>query len=646
MVLPEDTQAWTHDYWALKADSIESELESQLVLLSTLAEIYRVLLLEVWSAWLLALPERLNPTWVFTDVFEQFSPETRQRIEAEFIEEHYLISQSRLRLIGPVLIGFNLLFGALDWWCLPKTYPLAWGIRIGVCGAAALVTGLAFKSAWFKRWNQWLVGGLLALAGLGTVLIMVLAQSTELGHTTYYAGLLLVSMCVCLLAGLRYPAVLLVSGVLIVSYVAAFGLKLWLQDDVGQSWLEFFNNSFFLVFCSFIGLVASNALERTLRVSFMIRYVLAHRFSDFLRVFGCLDSPRRLLQTVSRMRYQPVQLNRYLVTTYTGDRPLFLPVTQNVPLVEASEVLALQASSDTAEFPPNPSDQPASASGEENSNPFRNPFDQVIVILQRLWQRLIQGFAQPVEAKLDPELMAVFKLSYAEDYFYGSVRNMRVAVLSGIPMFLSFMVTDWVCLPETREVALLLRFLFVPLSAWIAYMSFRPAFFEKYHQPIMVSVTLFAGIGINVMIAVSKPEELGYQTYYAGLISDLFYVFSIAKLRLYNALWVGGSIVLGYVVIALTVQGIPTYSDGSVLLVNNTMALLGAFAIGTIACAQVNQTTRLDFFLMMVLAQNTKRLLEWQELDSPTPQVFWQMVRDLRYSPRKLEEFLIASLRQ
>lgn len=642
--LPEEHQHYIQDCKRQINIEERSGLDVQLTILSELLVAYKGLLLENAFDSLRTLPNRIDPKWVFENVFKRFGTRVIDTIEESFIEEHYRISLSRLRLIGPLVIVFNLIFAVLDIWCLPETYAVAWVIRTAVCILAAAVTLLGFRASFFPKFHQMIIGGLLATAGLGIILIISLSESWELGHTTYYASLLLINMCICLLAGLRYPAVLLVSGFLFFSYEVAELLNLWPLMASSEQALLFFNNSFFLLFSIVIGWTSSNALERALRISFMIRYVLSHTFRNFLQFFGG-DSPKQLLQTINQLREQPTQLSQYLAKVYTAEGEIFLPQSNAIPqLLDIPVSAALPDNSGTI-----------NEAGKQNIQPESEPFlsrlihrlFQNISAINASIQRFNRGISRLDETKLDPGIVAEFKDSFLEDYFYGSVRSMRVTALSSSFSYSVFVIADWVCLPETRMFAFSVRLLFLPIAAWLVYVSFfQIVILRHYHQLIMATIALCGGFGINLMIAFAMPQELGYQTYYAGLIMVFYYVFSITRLRFVNAALVGISIVVGYVIIALVVQGIPALPEGSALLANNLLFLTGSFSIGVVTTWLVDRTARLDFLLLTILSYRTKEMLTYQESSCPSPQAFWEMVRSLRYSPRKLEQFLIETLQR
>jgi diguanylate cyclase (GGDEF)-like protein len=110
--------------------------------------------------------------------------------------------------------------------------------------------------------------------GMGIETIILLAAPSDLGFSTYYAGLILVSMALYTWTYLHPLHAALTGLVLVLAYV---GLALAGQHmDEGGVWLVLVQNCFFLISANVVGAFSLYMRERFSRQAFVLKNALAH----------------------------------------------------------------------------------------------------------------------------------------------------------------------------------------------------------------------------------------------------------------------------------------------------------------------------------------------------------------------------------
>nr|WP_016562535.1 hypothetical protein [Trichormus variabilis]AGO03676.1 putative PAS/PAC sensor protein [Trichormus variabilis ATCC 29413] len=230
------------------------------------------------------------------------------------------------------------------------------------------------------------------------------------------------------------------------------------------------------------------------------------------------------------------------------------------------------------------------------------------------------------------------------DYLQSSLISIRFASIYAFIFYGLFGLADIFCLPETKFVSIPIRIgVCITAMIWLL-TSFFENFFKKFNQIIIVFVTLIASGGIIYMIASSRSTELGYTTYYAGLILVMFYIFLFSRLLFLNAMLVALFIVAGYGIIAVIYQNSLSSFQNTGLFINNTIFLAILCVVGSIACYLFEQNSRLDFLTRYTIAYKAQELLAYYEHTNPTPKELLDMINGIRHSPRKLQEFLTEIL--
>lgn len=165
-----------------------------------------------------------------------------------------------------------LLFSVLDVWALPDAYMQAWAIRAAVLALAGIPCLLArFLPDTFVRFYTPLMCASFLVCGAGIEAIILLADSTDAAWSTYYAGLILLSMA---LYSWTY---------LLPRYAAAIGLTLalgYIVPAVAREAIDSDALPGLLISCTYllsanvVGMFALYTRERFSRHNFLLRMQL------------------------------------------------------------------------------------------------------------------------------------------------------------------------------------------------------------------------------------------------------------------------------------------------------------------------------------------------------------------------------------
>ncbi|MDB9526976.1 hypothetical protein PN498_13330 [Oscillatoria sp. CS-180] len=587
-------------------------------------------LLNLWRGYLDVLPGKMvdacTPVMATRQFTKRFGPVVTEKIEAEFITDHFQLTRTMTGFFGPVLIGFNICWAILDRWCLPETWSVAWSIRLVIC----LVVGAGMVFRWrmamsYQRFYQTVPELSLVTAVVGIIGIIVQAQPGEMGHDIYYAGLMLLLLLTASLSGLRTDAVCRFCGVLVVTYMVTVGALEWPIFGDADSLLRLSNDMAFLGGGSILTIFGVAWQERSLRLRFMIRYILIHTLGDFVRFFDGGDVAQ-LQEVVSRLQYQPMRLQRFLDQAYPASLLLAAPKVPVAQLPGASP------------FEENESSE-ASAPVEGLDTPIDG-------VLKAGWDRAVRygkavwAWCFSEEEFLSFRAARSARQAYKDDYFYGAIVPFRLGILIGLGTYVSFAVLDWLTLPETRSFSVPLRLVFTAVGLGSFILSFFEAFFKKAFLLIMTPTVFAVGMTLILMIARANPFEPGYRSYYVGLINIYLYLCVLSRLRFVPATLTVVAITVFYNVVILYVEPMPLTTSNVAALANNNLFLVGACLIVAIAMKFQELFKRDELFARYCLIEKSREILEIQESVDMSPQELWDLFTGFRYSPQKIQELI------
>ena len=135
--------------------------------------------------------------------------------------------------------------------------------------------------------------------------------------------------------------------------------------------------------------------------------------------------------------------------------------------------------------------------------------------------------------------------SFMADLLQKNLSFIRVALWVEIILYALFGILDIWIVPETKFIVWTIRFATViPFALLVFLFSYTKAF-RSYWQYVISANALVAGFGIIAVIAFSKPTELGFQLYYAGLMLIIMGIYLWFRLRYIYATIVSLIVVLG-----------------------------------------------------------------------------------------------------
>jgi hypothetical protein len=197
------------------------------------------------------------------------------------------------------------------------------------------------------------------------------------------------------------------------------------------------------------------------------------------------------------------------------------------------------------------------------------------------------------------------------DYIQKSLFSIRFGLILAMFLYGSFGFLDLWIVPYTKHIAWFIRFaIVVPLLLLVYIFSFHGNF-KKFNQLIISTLVLILGLGIVAMIAVSKPEELGFKYYYVGLILVIFAGYTFLRLQFWYAIIPSVLIGIGYEFVAIYFQKLFTGNiddPGMQIFVNNNFFFISANIIGLSASYSLEVLFRNEF------TQNLKIENEKQEV--------------------------------
>ncbi|MFM7423880.1 MAG: hypothetical protein ACKO7W_02555 [Elainella sp.] len=577
---------------------------------------------------------RLNPQYT-SQIYGIYGQEVIAKIEEEFLIDHYKGSLCSMRASGILIILFYFFFAILDIWCLPETKYISWAIKSFVILILSITTFLSFNSIKFEKFNQEITSISLLSAGVGIVLTIGVSHPNEIGYNSYYAALVLLYFYTYLMSGLRFLYAFWVGIGILIGYEIIIFFTRFSSIGTQDGFLSFVNNNLFLIMTLIAGSTACNLFERGIRLNFLIRYAIATSFRDFLHFFEYQDS-KKFLNNISKIRNDPKQFEKFLFVTYDS--------TQRKAISQESTNIRSESRFLTAgeEIIDDIVDRKATETEIPN---FKSQLKNASSWLFGFLKSINPTFSINNYKNIDPLLLREMERALLKDHFQSQYNLTRFSTVYSFIYYVPFIYVDIVYIPRAIYFSAFMRGLFGLYCIFVFLLSFRKSIFEKFHQSLVGVAAFMGGIGIVLMLAFSRPTDLGYSTYYIGLVLVLMYNFMFSGLLFMNAAIVGFLLVIGHTFITISFQNILESPDKIALFINNSIFLIIAYVIGAIACNFFERNFRSDFLTRYTIAYKAQELLAYHEHHKPTPKQLLDMINGIRHSPKKLEEFLMELLK-
>ena len=635
--LPEDYRTYIRDYRDQLRTKGYANSEISVLLLKDIKDFWYGLIQEVIPDFLKDLFQRIDPNYWTDRIYKPYGYEAIEKIKSEFQEDFYKINLQSMQISSIALIIFHIVLAILDIWCLPETRNTAWIIKLFVLTILSISAFITFRSETFKKYNQQIIIVSLVASALGFILTMSLSHFHEFGQYTYYGALMLLIFYMNLGSGLRFSSVLIASIIILGEYGIANHFVQPIPLNNLLQFLRYLNNTTFLVVSIIIGIFATNLLEHNIRLSFLIRFAIATQFKEFTHYFEC-HNIKKFHKYIKKMRHSPHILQRFTMEKF--DVSLVHNVLQNK-----------QNSNPNRKLPIGYNEQISNGLKKEKASDDQNKqeksklnyhFTFGIKNFLNHTKYLLKKIKNINLTNQDKDIEKLF----LSDYFYSSLKTMRLMNIYGIINYGGFTILDRICLPETTSNSDYIRLVFCLVSAVAFGITFREQFFEENHQFMTMIVTSLSAIGIICMTVLSKPTELGYTTYYAGLIQVLFYIFAFSRLLFPNAFLVGSFTTISYGLAAICFQNLLNSPESISLFVNNLLLLIICCVIGSISCHLMEKNARAEFMTRYGIALKSKELLAYYESYKPSPQELLDMINQIRHNPEQLQKFLEQNLKR
>jgi len=190
-----------------------------------------------------------------------FTLSFREDLEETFLDDYYQKSLWHVRMTLLLAIFFYSIFGVLDAWLVPTVKQELWAIRYIIFLPFVFGVFLFSFSHRFKRYMQLCLSAVIVLAGLGIVVMILIAPYP--GNYSYYAGLILVFMYGYTFFKLRFIWATLAGWMIVAAY------------ELGAVWLSktplpvLVNNNFFFLGGNLLGMFACYSIELYSRKEFI-----------------------------------------------------------------------------------------------------------------------------------------------------------------------------------------------------------------------------------------------------------------------------------------------------------------------------------------------------------------------------------------
>lgn len=338
--------------------------------------------------------EYLSPTNL---VLPRFAPGLESAYQADLSEEKIRVFVASCLLCAALYLGF----GVLDLWAIPSAVAGAWTVR-------AVVVGLTFYAAWFAaaRSSSFIehytsiTAVLYFIWGLGIQAIISLASPADLAWTSYYAGLMLVSMALYSWTYLSSWLAALIGALLALAYVV---LAVGVQDIDGTVLVT---NCFFLFSTNIVGIMSLFTRERFSRQAFILKNALKQELKleeEAKRQSEYLSEHDHLTGLPNRMKF--IKTAAEMIAGVTADQPVvgilfldldgFKPVNDTLGHAVGDQVLNSVAQRIRASI--RSTDVAARHGGDEFVVAMVLP-PQYLDIMNRVRNTLRDRIAQPVTA--------------------------------------------------------------------------------------------------------------------------------------------------------------------------------------------------------------------------------------------------------
>lgn len=165
-------------------------------------------------------------------------------------------------------------------------------------------------------------------------------------------------------------------------------------------------------------------------------------------------------------------------------------------------------------------------------------------------------------------------------------------------LYLMFGLLDHWALPQAYLQAWAIRVVVIGVSLLPCLLALRrPDAFVRHYTLITCATYIVWGWGIQALILLASPGDIAWSAYYAGMILVSMALYSWTYLLPRHAAIAGCAIVIPYIVLSLTHQGMGEGQQSLLVLLTNCAFLLSANAVGLFSLYTRERFSRHNFLL-------------------------------------------------
>ena len=199
------------------------------------------------------------------------------------IECNYSLQQIRIN----ILIGIFTysIFGILDLFMLPQSYPITWIIRfyivVPLCTTYYILTYVTF----FQKFSKFFTAIITLSAQLGVLFMIYFSKPNEGAYLGYFSGLMIVNLWAAIMFRLTFREIFIFSVLNVIFYnLVALGYqKLYQYPANSIEFAYLINNNFFLVSTSFISIIGSYQLNVYKKKVFFQKQILCNEKNELTK---------------------------------------------------------------------------------------------------------------------------------------------------------------------------------------------------------------------------------------------------------------------------------------------------------------------------------------------------------------------------
>ncbi len=173
--------------------------------------------------------------------------------------------------------------------------------------------------------------------------------------------------------------------------------------------------------------------------------------------------------------------------------------------------------------------------------------------------------------------------------------TLRLGLTFGMIIYGVFGYLDLYAMPSNYGSAYIIRYAIIfPLLIITFFLSYYQPFY-RYSKTILFLLLSVGQIGIIAMIGISKPDDLAFSTYYAGLILIMLWAAYIFRVNFYITIYMAISTILLYNLTMLFKQyllSFPYRSTDMAILLNNNFFLISSAVLISIGAHQFERILR------------------------------------------------------